>query len=425
MNKYFIKIFILFVRCTFFSLPLFAFNFPTNKDSAYYTANFVYGYCDGPPSFSRYAFTIFKYVTFQNENGILYCFDINSDFDFLSCYITGLYDLSSRVNKEASYEKDVIEKASYSLLGAKYKFLRYDNIHNVHVLFGVYNAFQVKPIALGIERAENKMDFIFSKSSSVHIFDQNGEADVSVYNISDNYLYTANAHSKYLQTVYSNYFLRKIDTKLNPEIIDKISILSAAWLGCISREKRAINREDFLKIYYSTDFSSSDISKNVALVRDFINNLSAKWKFEIFKKGEVSSSFDVNAVSKYSHSLTFQFPEKRITMDNKPVNLMSMRFVASNFDDEIYLMDHDIYLNEKNSIITADVKSPYLLSAKISDFKKNPKLIIWKRISCKPENMIEMLKWEISPDFTEIKEYRKDGGEWELYSTMKKLPSEN
>lgn len=420
MNKLFFKILILFVQFTFFSLSLFAFNLPNNKDSAYYTANFVYSDYDGPPSFSKYAFTIFKYVTFQKENGILYCFDINSDFDFLSCYIMSLYDLRSRVNKEASCEKDVIEKSSYSRLGAKYKFLRYDNIHNVHVLFGVYNAFQVKPIALGIESAENKMDFIFSKSDSVHVFDKNGEADVSVYNISDNYLYTANAHSKYLQTVYSNYFLRKIDTKLTPEIIDKISILSAAWLGCVSREKRAISREDFLKIYHSTDFSSSDISKNVALVRDFINNLSAKWKFKIFKKGEVSSSFEVSAVSKYSHSLTFQFPEKRITMDDKLVNLMSMRFVASNFNDEIYLMDHDVYLNEKNSVITAEVKSPYLLSAKISDFKNNPKLIIWKRISCKPENIVERLKWEISSDFTEIKEYVKDGERWKLQTVMTK-----
>ena len=420
MNKLFFKILILFIQCTFFSLPLLAFNFPNNKDSAYYTANFVYSDYDGPPSFSKYAFTIFKYVTFQKENGILYCFDINSDFDFLSCYITGLYDLKSRVNKEASYEKDVIEKSSYSLLGAEYKFLRYDNIHNVHVLFGVDNSLQVKPIALGIERAENKMDFIFSKSSSAHIFDKNGEADVSVYNISDNYLYAANPHSKYSDTVYSNYFLRKIDTKLTPEIIDKISILSAAWLGCASRENKAINREDFLKIYHSTDFSSSDVSKNVALVRDFINNLSAKWKFEIFKKGKVSSSFEVSAVSKYSHSLTFQFPEERITMDDKLVNLMRMRFVASNFNDEIYLMDHDVYLNEKNSVITAEVKSPYLLSTKISDFKKNPKLIIWKRISTNPENMVEMLKWEISPDFTEIKEYVKDAGRWELQCVMTK-----
>ena len=36
------------------------------------------------------------------------------------------------------------------------------------------------------------------------------------------------------------------------------------------------------------------------------------------------------------------------------------------------------------------------------------------------------LKWEITSDFTEINEYRKDGESWVLQSTMKKVPeSEN
>ena len=36
------------------------------------------------------------------------------------------------------------------------------------------------------------------------------------------------------------------------------------------------------------------------------------------------------------------------------------------------------------------------------------------------------MKWEISDDFTEIKEYRKDGEDWVLQSVMKKVPeSEN
>ena len=408
MNKFLKKIFILFVSYIFFSSTLFAFDFPINEENAYYATNFIYNDYDGPPLFRKYAYTTFTYRTFKKENGILYHFDIGSYFDFLSCY----------VNKEADYEKDIIKKCLSPRLIYEFQFLRYDNINKVYMLFTTNSVFQIEPIALGIERCNNKLDFVFSKSNSSYLFDKNGKADISIYNISSNYLYAGSYNS--------NYFLRKIDIKLPSNIIDQISFLSAIWVGYISREKKEISHENFFKRYSSGEFKESRIEKNVSLIRKFINQLSTNWAITIYEKDEISFEFNLVAISKFCNILSLQYPDRKVSIDGKPVNHIRMHFVSSNFDDKINMSIHNFYLNTKKSDLMINVEK-VAYHADISDLEKKPTVITWKkRASINPEIFIKTLKWEISDDFSEIKEYRKEGENWVLQSTMKKVvESEN
>lgn len=204
---------------------------------------------------------------------------------------------------------------------------------------------------------------------------------------------------------------------------DFFKFLSGNWGYCKSNQKINVKANTFLKpyVYLFFDFEKKDsIFFTDYVLEDEVLD------FGIYSKDEFLSVIPKNR--KYLDHL--KYVDTGMTdfsnLEVKPFlilffNPSELRLYLCKYNEVKFYKGKNINLSTYSSFYFYDIP-----------FGKNiPLNIEWKTdySNFNERNIIRSprsLKWEISDDFSEIKEYRKEGENWVLQSTMKKVPeSEN
>ena len=136
-------------------------------------------------------------------------------------------------------------------------------------------------------------------------------------------------------------------------------------------------------------------TKPYRVYKDIMGNLLGEWKC-------ASGSMSISTVSNYVYCMNRE--------NSEIFDMTFVRFGA--LKKAIIRNDVFISIREEKDFIFGDAKM-IVSTARIDQIANNA--IYWQRGS------EDFEKWEISDDFTEIKEYRKDGENWVLQSVMKKV----
>ena len=176
--------------------------------------------------------------------------------------------------------------------------------------------------------------------------------------------------------------------------------------------------------------AQKNAQRDVCAARDFISNFGGKWLYKNLEK-EKTLVFDfllkdsVAALGIPQRSLEF-----KDYFYNKALSEAITKYVGGNnsaffhpfpmvfydwVDNRIVLFrfsEFIVYLPEKDSFVFCASEEYFYCD--IADIISS-KTIIFRDVKTQ-----DALKWEISDDFTEIRESRKDGEEWVLLSVMKK-----
>ena len=290
---------------------------------------------------------------------------------------------------------------------------------------GNFEMFNLLYPSMGFLKNGNKILVSPNESDEYNVYyfkdiSTNGSADAcgaQIENFCGNIIYKNYLSHVFIDGLYyATYVLSKID-QIDPKIIMKYYDLEAYRIVYFNKTGIWLDSSECLELAKRKDdasFDNEEFKESISIckiARSTLNRLSGRWQVE--KSDDTGKVHIENVISQFGYTCGI-FPEK----SGANRNAISIKFIGYDFKGNMRIRIIDLKFKRVKGFIRCDVERSYFITSIFNFSNTN---IIWVNAGQKDK----MLKWEISPDFTEIKEYRKDGGEWELYSTMKKLPSEN
>ena len=217
----------------------------------------------------------------------------------------------------------------------------------------------------------------------------------------------------------ATYALAKIDKAIDPKLIMRFYDFDAYRGEYFNKTGILLEKPDVLDLLRRKDDAFFDNEKfnesisNCLIARNILNNLSGKWQVQ--KPDNMNGKFIKNIVSQLGY-VCGMFTENGDTNRSS----ISIKFISYDFKGNIILSVFDLKFKKNNGFIRCEVKKNNYV-ANISNFSNAN--IVW--FEKNPSGKHEIIKWEISGDFSEVKEYHKNKDNWIWSSTMKKFYVEN
>ena len=162
---------------------------------------------------------------------------------------------------------------------------------------------------------------------------------------------------------------------------------------------------DFLSLLASNDESLKETNEILKSAKNLFSKIKGEWTATKEKR------YDFKIISSYDLLLSWAGPEEIISEGGQEKSVRDLYFVSPDLKGSLYFskIRMSVFLRGGKVAVKFDRKN---YKAPL----QSQNLLLWDAL-----DEVSPLKWEISDNFTEIKEYRKNGEAWVLQSAMKKF----